>query len=372
MQKILQLIYFSISVGLTRGVFVVLLFIIDYKYDEFFTGEFSSNLALLSLIIFLSFFGGNVSIYREGSSNIKKAKNLFNTHVFCGFFLLTILYQSDLVNKFIYSIALLSLICDLSETFFRSIKKDFNMMLVTLIKFIVLTLSYYFLEFNEATNFIFSISISSFILTFLFLGKLNLKNYTRIKSYSFHSLIIGISAWAINSSDKYMSSYFISFDDLRIYSITYSIAAPVLLIGGVFNLIYSREYFKNNNTFNHYFFKFIKLTILNLIIVSIFQCIIFHYFYSSFDIYNLIFINISMCLILIYGFLQLPYIKSRNMIEIIKISAISGLFNIVSNIIFLQVFGWKILYLTTLLTSVLSLILIILNKKNNETFNNLS
>lgn len=367
MPRIFQLIYFSISVGLTRGVFIVLLFIIDYKYDEFFSGKFSSNLALLSLIIFLSFFGGNVSIYREGNSDIKKTISLFNTHVFFGFILLTIIYNLDLVDKFVYSIALLSLITTLSETLLRSLNKDFNMMLVSLIKFFVMTLSYFFLEFNESTNLIFSISISSFFLIFLFLGKLNKKNYARIKNYSFHSLIIGVSAWAINSSDKYISSYFISFEDIRSYSITYSVAAPILLIGGVINLIYSREYFKNHNTFNHYFFRFIKIMFLNLIIVSIFQFITHNYFYNNFDIYNLIFINISMFLILIYGFLQLPYIKSRNMVEIIKISLISGIFNIVCNIIFLQLFGWKILYITTLLTSLLSLILITIRK--NYTYN---
>jgi len=372
MQKILQLVYFSISIGLTRGVYIVLLFIIDNKYDDFFTGEFSSNLALLSLIIFISTFGGNVSIYREGASDIKKSTSLFNTHVICGVLFLTTLYQLNLVTKFIFSIGIFSLLCDLMETYCRSINKDFNMMLATLVKFFVLTLSYYLLDFNKATTLIFLISIILFLLLFIYFGKLNIKNYERIKNYSFHSLIIGVSAWAINSSDKYISSYFISFDELRNYSITYSIAAPILLIGGVFNLIYSREYFKKKSSFNHYFFKFIKLTTINLIIVSILQYITYLHFYNSFDIYNLFFINLSMYLLLIYGFLQLPFIKSRNMTEIIKISVISGLFNILSNIIFLPIYGWIVLYVTTLLTSLLSLILITINNKHNETFNNLS
>ena len=65
-QNIIKIIYFTISVGLARGVYTILLLIIDYRFDDVITGNSASKIAIISLLSFIFQYGGVLSVFREG------------------------------------------------------------------------------------------------------------------------------------------------------------------------------------------------------------------------------------------------------------------------------------------------------------------
>ena len=125
------------------------------------------------------------------------------------------------------------------------------MMLTSFTKFNLILGAFLIFDFNFASVFLFWISLSIITLN-IFLNGFSIRNYTKIEFYSWHTLLIGLFAWLINSSDKFISLYFISPENLRDYSVTYALGAPLLLTGGIFNLILSRDYFKGLKHSNQY------------------------------------------------------------------------------------------------------------------------
>lgn len=363
--------YFLTTVGFGRGIIPILIFIVDYKFDDKITGQFSADIALVSLFSFIVMLGGSVAIYREGCENKSLALPLLNSHILLGLILLYCLFYINILDISVYSLSLLIYSSELIESYLRSINKDLEMMIISSIKFFSVVSFFWFLDINCALTVISYITTLVIIIFLILNSRIKKSNFGLIKPYSWYSLFIGIFAWVINSSDKYIASKLIALESLRDYSITYTLGLPIILFGSVLNLIYSREYFNGRFDFETLFKSYVKWILFCSTIVYFFQFVIHKTFFSAFDLPYIFFINLSMIFISVYGFLQLPLIKSRKLHFILVISIICGVFNLVLNIIGLQFFSWRIMYFTTLVTSLLSFY-IIFKKLKHEIIDNIA
>ena len=208
MKNITKIIYFTISRGFSKGVYAILLFIIDYRFDDVVTGNSSAKIAVISLLSFLIMYGGGDSIFREGVIHFKKAKRLLNTHILIGFLSILIIYLTGLIDEFTFSIALLTLFFNLIESYYKSKYQDFVMMIISMSKFILIIGAFSFFNFDFASVFLFWLSICLVVLYIVLTG-FRIVNYSKIELYSWHSLLIGVFFLFINSRDKYISLFFI-------------------------------------------------------------------------------------------------------------------------------------------------------------------
>jgi len=196
-------------------------------------------------------------------------------------------------------------------------------------------------------------------------GKYDKSIYLSLSKYGLPLVLGGVAEFIFNSSDKYMINYFLGKESVALYSVNYKIAAMLLIVAGVFQMLWPRYMYRIYNKYKDYSNLYrAVLNFYSFVIINIALCIITWREKLILLITNENYlIADGIVVIVISGIIlySLHYILNAGIhisgksYIMTNITIIAGVLNILLNYFFIPLYGYTAAAFTTVIAMILIL-----------------